>query len=127
VLASVDGQLVPIPINLDTVNRLYGMTLSAFEVDAFFESAMQRRSRTSNIGRRGGRPRRPRSVQQVLPRLHAQAVGTRSVELDASVTARVPMRTNRDDRYFTDTYQAMPLGRLHAHVRERCCRIRTSR
>jgi UDP-galactopyranose mutase len=30
-------------------------------------------------------------------------------ELDASVTARVPTRTNRDDRYFTDTFQAMPL------------------
>ena len=30
-------------------------------------------------------------------------------ELDASVTARVPVRTNRDNRYFTDTYQAMPL------------------
>jgi len=30
-------------------------------------------------------------------------------ELDAAVTARIPTRTNRDDRYFTDTYQAMPL------------------
>ena len=30
-------------------------------------------------------------------------------ELDAQVTARIPVRTNRDDRYFTDTYQAMPL------------------
>src|SRR6185369_10389204 len=30
-------------------------------------------------------------------------------ELDASVTARIPVRTSRDDRYFTDTYQAMPL------------------
>jgi len=29
-------------------------------------------------------------------------------ELDAQVTARVPTRTNRDDRYFTDMYQAMP-------------------
>ena len=29
-------------------------------------------------------------------------------ELDAAVTARVPVRTNNDDRYFTDTYQAMP-------------------
>ncbi len=35
-------------------------------------------------------------------------------ELDASVTARVPTRTNRDDRYFTDTYQAMP---LHGYTR----------
>ena len=30
-------------------------------------------------------------------------------ELDASVTSRVPTCTNRDDRYFTDTFQAMPL------------------
>jgi UDP-galactopyranose mutase len=30
-------------------------------------------------------------------------------QLDAMVTARVPVRTNRDDRYFGDTYQAMPL------------------
>jgi UDP-galactopyranose mutase len=30
-------------------------------------------------------------------------------ELDASVTSRVPIRYNRDDRYFTDTYQVMPL------------------
>jgi UDP-galactopyranose mutase len=29
-------------------------------------------------------------------------------ELDASVTARIPVRLNRDDRYFTDTYQVMP-------------------
>ena len=35
-------------------------------------------------------------------------------ELDAAVTARVPVRTNRDDRYFTDTYQAMP---LHGYTR----------
>ena len=35
-------------------------------------------------------------------------------ELDAQVTARVPTRTNTDDRYFTDTYQAMP---LHGYTR----------
>ncbi len=35
-------------------------------------------------------------------------------ELDASVTSRIPTHTNRDDRYFTDTYQAMP---LHGYTR----------
>ena len=35
-------------------------------------------------------------------------------ELDAAVTARVPVRTNNDDRYFTDSYQAMP---LHGYTR----------
>ena len=38
VRASVDGQLVPIPINLDTVNKLYGLSLTSFEMEKFFES-----------------------------------------------------------------------------------------
>ena len=36
ILAFVDGQLLPIPINLDTVNGLYGMNLSNFELEDFF-------------------------------------------------------------------------------------------
>jgi UDP-galactopyranose mutase len=31
-------------------------------------------------------------------------------ELDKSVTSRVPTRTNTDDRYFTDSFQYMPLN-----------------
>jgi len=38
VRAWVDGQLVPIPINLDTINILYGLKLSSLEVEAFFAS-----------------------------------------------------------------------------------------
>ena len=37
-------------------------------------------------------------------------------ELDASVAARIPTRSNRDDRYFTDTYQAMPLLWIYKNV-----------
>jgi UDP-galactopyranose mutase len=37
-----------------------------------------------------------------------KAWGLDPSELDAQVTARIPTRTNRDPRYFTDTYQAMP-------------------
>jgi UDP-galactopyranose mutase len=114
VLASVDGQLVPFPINLDTINRLYGTNLSALDLPAFFESMAE--------------PRHPiRTSEDVV----LSTVGrdlylkffrnyTRKQwdldpsELDASVTARVPTRDNRDDRYFTDTYQAMP---LHGYTR----------
>src|SRR3954447_8004291 len=35
VLASVDGQLVPIPINLDTVNRLYNLRLTSAECETY--------------------------------------------------------------------------------------------
>src|SRR3982751_6394725 len=35
VLASVDGRLVPIPINLDTINSLYGLSLDSNGMEAF--------------------------------------------------------------------------------------------
>jgi UDP-galactopyranose mutase len=41
VLASVDGQLLPIPINLDTVNRLYGRSFSSEQLEAFFQSVAE--------------------------------------------------------------------------------------
>src|SRR4028118_1445336 len=43
VLASVDGQLVPIPINLNTINQLYGLNLSAEQVEEFFASVAEPR------------------------------------------------------------------------------------
>src|SRR4028118_2055953 len=42
VLASVDGMLVPMPINLDTINKLYGLNLTAFEVEEFLASKAEK-------------------------------------------------------------------------------------
>ncbi|MEW6704486.1 MAG: UDP-galactopyranose mutase [Pseudomonadota bacterium] len=109
VLASVDGQLVPVPINLDTVNRLYGLQLTALELEAFFEKMAEKRERITTsedvvVAKVG------RDLYLKLFRGYTRKQwGLDPSELDASVTARVPTRCNRDDRYFTDTYQAMPL------------------
>src|SRR5512133_504982 len=43
VLASVDGQLVPIPINMDTINKLYGLKLNSFEVEKFLASRAEKK------------------------------------------------------------------------------------
>src|SRR5262249_30202838 len=43
VLGSVDGQLVPVPINLDTINKLYGLSLSSFEVEEFLAGRAEKR------------------------------------------------------------------------------------
>ncbi len=108
VLASVDGQLVPIPINLDTVNRLYGLALSGPELTEFFASRAEDRTPVCTsedvvVGAIG------RELYEKFFRGYTRKQwGLDPSELDASVTARVPTRTNRDDRYFTDTYQAMP-------------------
>ena len=114
VLASVDGQLVPIPINLDTVNKLYGLNLTSFQVEEFFRSVAEPREeiRTSEdvIVSKVGRE----LYEKFFRNYTRKQWDLDPSELDASVTARVPTRTNRDDRYFTDSYQAMP---LHGYTR----------
>jgi UDP-galactopyranose mutase len=108
VLASVDGQLVPIPINLDTVNRLYGLKLTSFELETFFASVAEKCEHVktsedvvvSKVGRE--------LYEKFFRGYTRKQWGLDPSELDASVTARVPTRTNRDDRYFTDAFQAMP-------------------
>ena len=114
VRASVDGQIVPIPINLDTINTLYGLNLTSFEVEEFFQKAAEHRDeiRTSEdvVVNRVGRE----LYEKFFRNYTRKQWGLDPSELDASVTSRVPTRTNRDDRYFTDTYQAMP---LHGYTR----------
>ncbi len=118
VRASVDGQLLPIPINLDTINQLYGLNLTAFQVDEFLASVAEHRDQirtsedvvVSKVGRE--------LYEKFFRGYTRKQWGLDPSELDAAVTARVPTRTNRDDRYFTDTYQAMPLlGYTHMFER----------
>jgi UDP-galactopyranose mutase len=109
VLASVDGQLVPIPINLDTINKLYGTSYTSFELEGFFQSVAEKRDpiRTSEdvVISRVGRE----LYEKFFKNYTRKQWGLDPSELDATVTARVPVRTNRDDRYFSDRYQSMPL------------------
>jgi len=108
VQAWVDGQLLPIPINLETVNRIYGSNLSSFELAKFFEANAEVRPtiRTSEdvIVSKVGRE----LYEKFFRNYTRKQWGLDPSELDATVIARVPVRTNRDDRYFTDSYQAMP-------------------
>src|SRR6187402_2586711 len=110
VLAWVDGQLLPMPINLDTINRLYGLNLTCFELTAFFERVAERRPaiKTSEdvIVTKIGRE----LYEKFFRNYTRKQWDLDPSELDASVTSRVPIRNNRDDRYFTDTYQAMPIN-----------------
>jgi UDP-galactopyranose mutase len=114
VLASVDGKLVPIPINLDTVNILYGLKLTSDQLDDFFAARAEKKDqiRTSEdvVVARVGRE----LYEKMFRGYTRKQWGLDPSELDSSVTARIPVRTNRDDRYFTDTHQAMP---LHGYTR----------
>ena len=114
VLASVDGQFVPVPINLNTINSLYGLQLNCDQVEAFYHLKAEKIDRIktsedvviSKVGRE--------LYEKFFKGYTRKQWDLDPSELDASVTSRVPTRTNKDNRYFTDTYQAMP---LHGYTR----------
>lgn len=108
VLASVHGKLLPVPINLDTVNGLYGLDLTSDELEDYFKSKAEaidpiRTSEDVIVARVG------RDLYEKFFRGYTRKQwGLDPSKLDKSVTSRVPIRTNRDNRYFTDRFQAMP-------------------
>lgn len=114
VLAQVDDMLVPMPINLTTLSRLYGQEFTPESATAFLAARAERIAdvRTSEdvvvsaIGR---------ELYETFFRGYTRKQwGLDPSELDKSVAARVPTRTSTDDRYFTDEFQCMP---LHGYTR----------
>jgi UDP-galactopyranose mutase len=114
VLAHVDGKLLPIPINLDTVNKLYNLNLTSDQLDLWFRAKAEpmEHCRTSEdvVVSKVGRE----LYEKFFRGYTRKQWDLDPSELDAQVTARVPTRTNQDDRYFTDAFQAMP---LHGYTR----------
>ena len=110
VRASVRGQLVPIPINRTTLNMLFGLDLQTDE-----EAAAYLASRAEPVDEiRTSEDVVINAVGHELYELFFRGYtrkqwGLDPSELDKQVTSRIPTRTNTDDRYFSDTFQAMLL------------------
>jgi UDP-galactopyranose mutase len=108
VLAQVDGRLLPMPINRTTLNGLYGLELDEAGAAAFLERVREPRDalRSSedvvlnSVGRD--------LCDKFFRGYTRKQWGLDLSELGAGVAARIPTRTNDDDRYFTDRFQAMP-------------------
>jgi UDP-galactopyranose mutase len=108
VLAQVNGQLLPVPINQETVNRLYGLNLDEAGVARFFEQVREPRTgiRTSEdvVLNAVGRD----LCDKFFRGYTRKQWGLELEQLSSCVLARIPTRTNCDPRYFTDRFQAMP-------------------
>jgi UDP-galactopyranose mutase len=106
-----DGEkYLPVPINRTTVNELFGLNLETDdECQAFFDSVAEpvetcQTSEDVVVSKVG------RHLYETFFRGYTRRHwGLDPSELDASVTSRIPVRTNTDDRYFGDAYQVMPL------------------
>lgn len=114
VLAQVDEHRVPIPINLTTLNTLFGLSMDEAQAEAFLAQRAEpvesiRTSEDVVINQIG------RELYEKFFRGYTRKQwGLDPSQLDKSVTSRVPTRTNTDDRYFTDQFQMMP---LHGYTR----------
>ncbi|MBA3730195.1 MAG: UDP-galactopyranose mutase, partial [Sphingomonas sp.] len=109
VLADIGDKLVPMPINRTTLNLMYDAKLETdADAEAFLASLAEpvdtvRTSEDVVVSKVG------RELYETFFRGYTRKQwGMDPSELDKSVTSRVPTRTNDDDRYFTDTFQAMP-------------------
>jgi UDP-galactopyranose mutase len=108
VLACVAGKLYPMPINRRTINELYGTDLDEAGAGAFLDRVREPRSAIktsedvvlSSVGRD--------LCEKFFRGYTRKQWGLDLSELSAGVAARIPTRTNDDDRYFTDTFQFMP-------------------
>ena len=108
VIGVVDGKPYPFPINRDTLNQLYGLDLDEAGAAEIFEKHREPRDpiRSSedvvlnSVGRD--------LYEKFFLNYTRKQWGMEPSELKAGVAARIPVRTNTDDRYFTDTFQAMP-------------------
>jgi UDP-galactopyranose mutase len=109
VLARVDGKFVPMPINRTTINELYDLKLTTDEeVEQFMAERAEpveyiRNSEDVVVAKVG------RELYEKFFRGYTRKQWQRDPsELNSSVCARIPIRTNTDDRYFTDPFQSMP-------------------
>ncbi len=108
VRARVGDRLLPVPINRTTVNEFFGLELEKHQVASFLATkaiavAAVRSSEDVVLAAVG------RELYDAFFRGYTRKQwGMDPSRLDKSVTARVSTRVNDDDRYFTDSFQAMP-------------------
>ena len=113
VLSYVHGMTVPFPINRDTLNAVFGESITTQDVQEFLHQEVKNsdfNTPAENF--------QDAVVCQVGQRLYElffknytiKQWGRDPKELSAAVAARIPVRSNRDNRYFADKYQGIPIG-----------------
>lgn len=111
VLSYVEGKLVPFPINRDTLVEVFGINIATHEVEEFLEKEVKKSK--FNIPHRNFRDAVVSQVGEKLYELFFKNYtikqwGRDPEELSPDLAKRIPIRTNRDDRYFSDKYQGIP-------------------
>ena len=111
VLTTARGQVFPMPINRTTVNRFYGLNLAPDEVADFIaaEAAKERIGVPSNLEEKAislvGRPLYEAFIKGYTMKQWEKDPS----ELSASIINRLPVRSDDNDLYFSDTHEGIPI------------------
>ena len=110
VLAYVDGKYVPVPVNIETVNILFGLNIkNSDEMDNWLVQEQvkfeiePRNSEEMSLSRVG-----KRLYEKMFKPYTIKQWDKTPAQLGPEVMARIPVRNNNDPRYFTDEWQALP-------------------
>lgn len=121
VLGSIDGQLVPLPFNLNTLHQLFPPS-HADRLERLLLEAFPYGARVPILKLRDAE--RPELIdlaeyiyQKVFVGYTSKQWDLTPEQLDPSVTGRVPVVVGRDDRYFQDRFQAIPAAGYTAMFR----------
>lgn len=109
VLANVEGKLVPIPVNITTVQKLFDVNIqTGAEMEAYLNKLRPVIKNPLN-GKEAALSKVGWVLYEKMFKNYTKKQWDKfPEELDASVLNRIPVRYNFDDRYFTDKYQALP-------------------
>jgi UDP-galactopyranose mutase len=108
----VDGQFIPLPINLTSIEMIFGkdegrriakLLTDEFGTEVKVPILKMRESETRDV-----RLVADLIYEKVFLHYTMKQWGLRPDELDPSVSARVPVHLSADNRYFQDHFQKMP-------------------
>lgn len=108
VLAFVNGHFYPMPINLDTVNKFLGTNYTSEDVELYFEAHRKKLDTVKNVKDVIESQIGSEFYHAFFEHYTQKQWGMPCEELPPQIVARIPIRQNRDDRYFTHCYQALP-------------------
>jgi UDP-galactopyranose mutase len=105
----VDNKYVPIPVNIDTVNALFELSISnKTEMDAWLEQEQVHNDNPQNSEEMALSRVGQRLYDLIFEPYTLKQWAKTPRQLGPEVTARIPVRNNWDDRYFDDVFQALP-------------------
>lgn len=114
VLGMIDGQLVPIPFNLNSIRMLFPESMAKRLEDKLVEMfGFNRKVPILELRKTADSDLNflAEYVYQKVFLIYTQKQwGVRPEDLDPSVTGRVPVYVSRDDRYFQNRWQGIPLN-----------------